>query len=70
MVFDRDIGQRDALFDLGSLAHIRQVQIVLSANGPANSENGEPKSKRLKRNSFHSRGAYPAWIFDSSLPDN
>ena len=70
MIFDRDVRQRDALFDLRSLADIRQVQIVLCRNGPAKSENGETKNKRLKRNCFHNRGAYPAQIFDSSLPDN
>ncbi len=70
MVFDRNIRQRNALFHLGSLTDIRQVQIVLCRNDSAKSENGETKSKRLKRDCFHSRGAYPARIFDSSLPDN
>ena len=65
MVFDRNIRQRNALFHFCSLADVRQVQIVLCRNAPGKSENGETKSDR-----FHSRGAYPARIFDGSLPDN
>ena len=53
MVIDRNIRQGDALFDLGSLADIRQLQIALCGNGPAKSENGETKSKWLKRKCFH-----------------
>src|SRR4029453_7611771 len=53
MVLDRNIRQRDVLFDLGSLTDIRQVQIVLCGNGPAKSKNGETKSKWLKRECFH-----------------
>ena len=70
MVFDRDIRQRDALFDLGSLADIRQVQIVLRGSDSAKSDNGETKNKRLKRDCFHSCGGYPSQIFDTPLPDN
>src|SRR5205809_1619953 len=47
MVFDRDIGQRDALFDLGSLADISQLQIVLCKNSSAKCKTDESKSKRL-----------------------
>ena len=53
MVFDRDVRQGDALFDLGSLADIRQVQIVLRGSDLAKAGNGETKNKRLKRDCFH-----------------
>jgi len=53
MIFDRDVRQRDLLFHLGSLADVRQVQIVLRENGPAKSQDGEAKNKRLKRDCFH-----------------
>jgi hypothetical protein len=53
MVLDRNIRQADALFDLGSLADIRQVQIALCGNGPAESKNSETKSEWLKRKCFH-----------------
>ena len=70
MVFDRDIGQSDALFDLGGLADIGQVQVGLCRNGAGKSEHGETKNKRLKRDRFHNCGAYPSQIFDTPLPDN
>jgi hypothetical protein len=53
VVFDRDIRQRDALFDLGSLAYVRQVQIILCRSDLAKAGNGETKKKRLKRDCFH-----------------
>ena len=70
MVLDRNIRQRDVLFDLGSLTDIRQVQIVLCGNGPAKSKNGETKSKWLKRECFHDLSDYPSQIFGTPLPDN
>ena len=70
MIFHRDIRQGDALFGLGSLADIRQVQIILRRNGPAESENRETKSKWLKRECFHNLGDYPSQIFGTLLPDN
>src|SRR5439155_23082200 len=70
MVFDHDIRQRDALFDLGGLADIRQVQIVLSGSDLAKTGNGETKNKRLKRDCFHNSGGYPSQIFRTPLPDN
>jgi hypothetical protein len=53
MVFDRDVRQRDALFNLGSLADLRQIQIVLRKNALSNAENGDTKNKRRKRDCFH-----------------
>src|ERR1700756_151884 len=53
VVFDRDIRQRDALLNLGSLANIRQIQIVLSGSDLAKAGNGETNDKRLKRDCFH-----------------
>ena len=47
MVFNRNIRQRDALFDLGSLADVRQVQIVLCGYDLANPDNGKTKKKDL-----------------------
>jgi hypothetical protein len=45
VVFDRDIRQRNALFGLGSLADIRQLQIALCKSDLAEPENGETKSE-------------------------
>ena len=53
VVFDRDIRQRNALFGLGSLADIRQLQIALCESDLAKTDNGETKNKRLKRDCFH-----------------
>ena len=53
VVFDRDIRQRNALFGLGSLADIRQLQIALCESDLAEPENGETKSEWLKRDCFH-----------------
>jgi hypothetical protein len=69
MVLNRNIRQRDALFDLGSLANVRQVQIVLCGYDLANPDNGETKNKGLKRNGFHRFADYPSQIFDTPLPD-
>ena len=70
MVVDRNIRQGDALFDLGRLAGIRKIQIVLRGNGAAKSENSETKSKWLKRKCFHNCGGYPSQVFGTPLPDN
>lgn|SRR6516162_8396076 len=70
MVFDRDVRQRDALFDFGSLADVGQVQIVLCRNGLGKPKDGETKSKRRKRNCFHNCGVNPSQIFGTPLPDN
>ena len=70
MVIDGNIRQGDALFDLGSLAGIRQLQIALCGNSPAKSENGETKSKWLKGECFHNLSDYPSQIFGTPLPDN
>jgi hypothetical protein len=70
MVLDRNVGERDALFNLRSLADVRQVQIVLCENDPAEPENREAKNKRLERNCFHDCGDNPSQIFGASLPDN
>ncbi len=53
VVFDRDIRQRNALFGLGSLANIGQLQIALCGSDLAEPENGETKSEWLKRDCFH-----------------
>src|SRR5262245_6455317 len=53
MVIDRDICQRSALLDLGSLADIRQLQIALCGSDLAEPDNGETKSEWLKRNCIH-----------------
>jgi hypothetical protein len=53
MVIDCDIRQRNALFDLGSLADIRRLQIALCESDLAEPENGETKSEWLKRDCFH-----------------
>ena len=45
VVFDRDIRQRNALFGLGSLADIRQLQIALCGSDLAEPDNGETKSE-------------------------
>ena len=68
MVIKRDVRQRDALFDLGSLAYIRQVQIVLCEDRRSNCKNGYTKNKRLKRNCFHNFGGNPSQIFGNPLP--
>ena len=70
MVIDRDIRQRNALFDLGSLADIRQLQIALGESDLAEPDNGETKSEWLKRDCFHNFGDYPSQIFDTPLPVN
>ena len=44
MVIDCDIRQRNALFDLGSLADIRQLQIALCESDLAEPDNGETKN--------------------------
>src|SRR5215471_11195698 len=53
MVIDCDIRQCDALFDLRSLAGIRQLQIALCESDLAEAGNSETKDKRLKRDCFH-----------------
>src|SRR6266480_7967164 len=53
MIVDLNIGQSDALFDLGSLADVRQVQIILCGSDLAKAGNDETKNKRLKRDCFH-----------------
>jgi hypothetical protein len=53
MVLDRDISQRNALFDLGSLADVRQLQIALRGSNLAEPDNGETKSEWLKCDCFH-----------------
>src|SRR6266699_4818354 len=53
MVFDCNIRQGDTLFDLRSLADIRQVQIVLCKNGSSYSKKRETKGKWLERECFH-----------------
>src|SRR6266404_5665616 len=53
MVGDGNVSKGNALLDLGRLADIGQVQIVLSKSGPGQSKNGNTKSKRLKRECFH-----------------
>src|SRR4030095_96771 len=68
MVLDLDISQRNALFDLGSLADIRQLQIALCENGCAKSGSGEINGKQLKRRYFHNFGDYHSQIFESPLP--
>ena len=52
MVFHRNVRQADALFDLRSLADIRQGY-VLRGSDLAKTGNGETKNKRLKRDCFH-----------------
>src|SRR5258705_13010070 len=53
MVIDRNIRQRNALFGVGSLADIRQLQIALCGSDLAEPDNGETKSEWLKRDCFH-----------------
>src|SRR5439155_22767841 len=53
MIVDLNIGQSDALFDLGSLADVRQVQIILCGSDLAERDNGETKSEWLERDCFH-----------------
>src|SRR6516164_2147774 len=53
MVIDCDIRQRNALFDLRSLAGIRQLQIALCESHLAEAGNSETQNKRLKRDCFH-----------------
>jgi hypothetical protein len=53
MVGDGNVSKGNALLDLGGLADIGQVQIVLSKSGPGQSKNGNTKSKKLKRECFH-----------------
>src|SRR5258705_13587913 len=53
MVIDRNIRQRNALFGVGSLADIRQLQIALCGSDLAEPENSETKSEWLKRDCFH-----------------
>src|SRR5215471_8164945 len=53
MVIDRDIRQRNALFDLGSLADIRQLQIALGESDLTKRGKAETKKKRLKHGCFH-----------------
>src|SRR5882724_3464391 len=70
MVIDCNIRQRNALFDLGSLADIRRLQIALCGSDLAERGNGETKSEWLKHDCFHNCGGYPSQIFDTPLPDN
>src|SRR5262249_50929869 len=53
MVIDSDIRQRNALFDLGSLAGIRRLQIALCKGDLAEPDDGETKSEWLKRDCIH-----------------
>src|SRR6185369_8525299 len=53
MVVDCDIRQRNALFNLGSLADIRRLQIALCESDLSEPDNGETKSEWLKRNCIH-----------------
>src|SRR4030095_1885658 len=53
MVIDSDIRQRDALFDLCSLADVRQLQITLCGSDLDDASTSETKDKRLKRDCFH-----------------
>src|SRR6516164_10675108 len=53
MVIDCDIRQRNALFDLRSLAGIRQFQIALCESDLAEAGNSETQNKRLKCDCFH-----------------
>src|SRR5262249_3958591 len=53
MVIDGDVRQRNALFHLGSLADIRQLQIALCGGDLAEPDNGETKSKWLKHDCLH-----------------
>ena len=54
MIVDCDIRQRNALFDLGSLADIRRLQIALCESDLSKPDNGETKSEWLKRDCIHS----------------
>src|SRR5215469_12712486 len=53
MVFDADVRQRNALFDLRSLAEVRQLQIALCKSDLGEASNSETQNKRLKRDCFH-----------------
>src|SRR6516165_440153 len=53
MVIDIDIRQRNALFDLGSLAGIRELQITLCGRDLAEPDDGETESEWLKRDCIH-----------------
>src|SRR5689334_9188218 len=53
MVINFDVRQRDALFDLGSLADIRRLQIALCECDLAEPDNGETKSEWLKLDCIH-----------------
>ena len=70
MIFDCDIRQRDPLFDLGGLAGLRQVQIILCGGVLAKANNGKTANKQLDRNGFHRFADYPSQIFDTPLPHN
>src|SRR5262249_13591650 len=53
MVVDRDIRQRNALFDLGSLTDVGHLQIALSESDLAEPDDSETKSEWLKRDCIH-----------------
>jgi hypothetical protein len=53
MVIDSNIRQRDALFDVCSLADVRQLQITLRGSDLEEAGNSETRNKRLKRDYFH-----------------
>src|SRR6266581_1138759 len=45
MIGDCDVREGNALLDLGGLADVGQVQIVLGKSGPGQSKNGNTKSR-------------------------
>src|SRR5215471_276109 len=49
MVVDRDIRQRNALFNFGSLADVGHLQVALCESDLAEPDDGETKSEWLKR---------------------
>src|SRR5207248_5667727 len=72
MVLDCNIRQGNALLDLGGLADIGQVQIVLGKSGPGQSKNGNTESSWL--GCFHKlcalRSNTPLRFSGVPLPDN